>query len=129
MPRKYSPRTQPGDLVSVESTPKHFGRIAAQTAKQVILQRIREAERDALYAAYAEREGEIVSGTVHKTEPHQVTLTLGKAEAVLPRLNRCRRKVTVKVSVCGCLFRLSTKLIGDHRLLYPVRIAQCCAGY
>jgi N utilization substance protein A len=83
--KKISPRTQPGDLVSVESTPKHFGRIAAQTAKQVILQRIREAERDALYAAYAEREGEIVSGTVHKTEPHQVTLTLGKAEAVLPR--------------------------------------------
>jgi N utilization substance protein A len=83
--KKLSPNTQPGNLVSIESTPKHFGRIAAQTAKQVILQRIREAERDALYAAYAEREGEIVSGTVHKIEPHQVTLTLGKAEAVLPR--------------------------------------------
>ncbi len=72
-------------MVSVESMPGNFGRIAAQTAKQVILQRIREAERDALYNAYAEREGEIVSGTVHKVDPHQVTLTLGKAEAYLPR--------------------------------------------
>jgi N utilization substance protein A len=83
--QKISPGAQMGQLISVESTPQNFGRIAAQTAKQVILQRIREAERDALYAAYAEREGEIVSGTVHKIEPHQVTLTLGKAEAVLPR--------------------------------------------
>ncbi len=74
-----------GNLISIESTPSNFGRIAAQTAKQVILQRIREAERDVLYNTYAEREGEIVSGTVHKIDPHQVTLTLGKAEAVLPR--------------------------------------------
>jgi N utilization substance protein A len=78
-------RAQVGSLVSVESTPSNFGRIAAQTAKQVILQRIREAERDVLYNSYAEREGEIISGTVHKIEPHQVTLSLGKAEAVLPR--------------------------------------------
>jgi N utilization substance protein A len=80
-----SPEAEAGGIVSVESTPKNFGRIAAQTAKQVILQRIREAERDALYKTYAEREGEIVSGTVHKVDPHQVTLSLGKAEAVLPR--------------------------------------------
>lgn len=83
--QKVKPGAQLGEMVSVESTPKNFGRIAAQTAKQVILQRIREAERDALYAAYAEREGEIVSGTVHKVDPHQVTISLGKAEAVLPR--------------------------------------------
>lgn len=80
-----NPKAQVGTLVSVESTPSNFGRIAAQTAKQVILQRIREAERDVLYNSYAEREGEIISGTVHKIEPHQVTLSLGKAEAVLPR--------------------------------------------
>ncbi|MDM8519342.1 transcription termination factor NusA [Anaerolineales bacterium HSG6] len=74
-----------GSLVSIENTPKHFGRIAAQTAKQVILQRIREAERDALYKTYADREGEIINGTVHKVDPHQVILTLGNIEAVLPR--------------------------------------------
>ncbi len=78
-------RAEIGGLVSIESTPANFGRIAAQTAKQVILQRIREAERDALYNTYAEREGEIVSGTVHKIDPHQVTLSLGKVEAFLPR--------------------------------------------
>lgn len=83
--RVINPKAEIGDMVSVESTPSNFGRIAAQTAKQVILQRIREAERDALYNSYAEREGEIVSGTVHKVDPHQVTLSLGKAEAVLPR--------------------------------------------
>jgi N utilization substance protein A len=78
-------RAEMGGLVSIESTPANFGRIAAQTAKQVILQRIREAERDALYSTYADREGEVVNGTVHKIEPHQVTLSLGKAEAFLPR--------------------------------------------
>jgi len=83
--KAISPTVELGGIVSIESMPGNFGRIAAQTAKQVILQRIREAERDALYNTYAEREGEIVSGTVHKIDPHQVTLTLGKAEAVLPR--------------------------------------------
>lgn len=81
-----NPRIKVGELISIDSTPDgDFGRIAAQTAKQVILQRIREAERDALYNTYAEREGEIVNGTVHKIDPHQVTLSLGKVEAFLPR--------------------------------------------
>jgi N utilization substance protein A len=83
--KAINPEVELDGMVSIESTPSNFGRIAAQTAKQVILQRIREAERDALYNTYAEREGEIVSGTVHKLDPHQVTLSLGKAEAVLPR--------------------------------------------
>jgi len=83
--QKINPHVQLGELISVESTPANFGRIAAQTAKQVILQRIREAERDALYKTYAEREGEVVNGTVHKLDSHQVTLSLGKVEAVLPR--------------------------------------------
>ena len=83
--KQTNARAEIGGLVSIESTPPNFGRIAAQTAKQVILQRIREAERDALYNAYAEREGEVVNGTVHKIDTHQVTLSLGKVEAFLPR--------------------------------------------
>jgi N utilization substance protein A len=83
--RTIDSQAEVGGLVSVESTPANFGRIAAQTAKQVILQRIREAERDALFSTYVEREGEIVNGTVQKIEPHQVTLSLGKVEALLPR--------------------------------------------
>lgn len=79
------PEADVGSVVQIEDTPDSFGRIAAQTTKQVILQRIREAERDALYKVYAEREGEIVNGTVHKVDSHQVILSLGKVEAVLPK--------------------------------------------
>ena len=79
------PEAELGGVVHVEETPDNFGRIAAQTTKQVILQRIREAERDALYNVYSEREGEIVNGTVHKVDSHQVILSLGKVEALLPR--------------------------------------------
>ena len=74
-----------GDLVMVDSTPEDFGRIAAQTAKQVILQRIREAERDQLFEDFSGREGEIVNGTVQSVTPQGVTLGLGRTEALLPR--------------------------------------------
>jgi len=74
-----------GELVMIENTPEHFGRIAAQTAKQVILQRIREAERDALFNSYVEREGELINGTVQNIMPQGVTLNLGRTEALLPR--------------------------------------------
>lgn len=74
-----------GDMLMVESTPADFGRVAAQTAKQVILQRLREAEREAQYSEFAEREGEMVHGTVHSITPQAVTIGLGRAEAILPR--------------------------------------------
>lgn len=74
-----------GETVLVETTPSNFGRIAAQTAKQVILQRIREAERDALYEAFADKEGEILNGMVQSINSQAITLSLGKAEAILPR--------------------------------------------
>ncbi|MFQ6101859.1 MAG: transcription termination factor NusA [Anaerolineae bacterium] len=80
---------QPGveveDVVMIENTPKDFGRIAAQAAKQIILQRIREAERDARYAHYVQQEGEIVHGTVQSITPQTVTLHLEGTEAILPR--------------------------------------------
>ncbi len=74
-----------GDMIMVESTPDGFGRIAAQTAKQVILQRIREAERDAQYNMYAEREGEIINGVVQSMNQSGITLNLGRTEALLPK--------------------------------------------
>ncbi len=74
-----------GDMIMVESTPEGFGRIAAQTAKQVILQRIREAERDAQYNLYAEREGEIINGVVQSMGQMGITLNLGRTEALLPK--------------------------------------------
>ena len=77
---------QPGlnEIVEVEVTPPNFGRIAAQTAKQTIIQRIQEAERDLIYEEYANREGEILNGVIERVEPRGMIVNLGKAEAVLP---------------------------------------------
>ncbi len=72
-----------GDLINIDVTPADFGRIAAQTAKQVILQRIREAEREQTYSTYAEREGELVYGTVQNVNRETVTVQLDRVEAVL----------------------------------------------
>lgn len=85
--RFYDPEAQIGDvvMVQVENTTKSFGRIAAQTAKQVILQKIREAERTALYDEFINREGDLATGTVQSVNSRQVTLSLGRAEADLPR--------------------------------------------
>ena len=68
-----------------DDTPNDFGRIAAQTAKQVILQRIREVERDLKYEEYAGREGDIVTGIVQQTDNRYTLLDLGKVEALLPQ--------------------------------------------
>jgi N utilization substance protein A len=83
--QRFDPMAQVGGTIQIEATPDDFGRIAAQTAKQVILQRIREAERDALYSSFADREGEIVHGTVHNVDSQNITVSLGKIEAILPR--------------------------------------------
>src|SRR5438105_15123033 len=68
-----------------DDTPKDFGRIAAQTAKQVILQRIREVERDQKYEEYAGREGGIVTGTIQQSDNRYTLLDLGNVEALLPQ--------------------------------------------
>ncbi len=88
--RYYEPEANLGDtvMVQVEGTTKKFGRIAAQTAKQVILQKIREAERNVLYEEYIEREGDLINGTVQSVNPSMVTLSLGRAEAIMPRAHQ-----------------------------------------
>lgn len=85
--KTYKPNAQLGDLIDIEIKPRNFGRIAAQTAKQVIMQRIREAERDSVYLEYADRVGEILNGVVRNIDARSgnVTLSLGKAEATLPK--------------------------------------------
>jgi N utilization substance protein A len=85
--RYYEPEAQMGDMVMVrvEGTLKHLGRIAAQTAKQVILQKIREAERKSLYEKFIQKEGELVTGTVQSVNSQLVTVALDGTEAILPR--------------------------------------------
>jgi N utilization substance protein A len=83
--RKIKPDVQLGETVIAENTPKDFGRIAAQNAKQVILQRMREAEREAQFQEYQERIGDLVTGTVQSDSGDVVTIGLGRTEAILPR--------------------------------------------
>jgi N utilization substance protein A len=81
--RRLNGEVQLDDELELELAPQEFGRIAAQTAKQVILQRVRDAERDAVYSEFIDREGKIVRGTVHRIEKRNVVMELGKAEAVI----------------------------------------------
>jgi N utilization substance protein A len=84
-PKEAGPQYQVGDYFDEEVTPKDFGRIAAQTAKQVIVQRIREAERDTVYNKYAAKLNDIVKGTVQRFEQRNMYVLLeGKDEAMLP---------------------------------------------
>ncbi|HNP73671.1 MAG TPA: transcription termination factor NusA [Kouleothrix sp.] len=82
--KRTKPDVEIGETIVVESTPNDFGRIAAQTAKQVILQGIKEVEREHIYGEYMDREGELVTATVQRVSKGNVILEMGKAEAILP---------------------------------------------
>lgn len=81
--KKVNKKAKLEDIVEVEITPKDFGRISAQTAKQVIVQKIREAEREIVFSEYSDRQGEIVSGIVQKVEKNVVIVDLGRLEGVM----------------------------------------------
>ncbi|MDP2919950.1 MAG: transcription termination factor NusA [Dehalococcoidia bacterium] len=82
--KRIKPDVKLEELLMVESTPSNAGRIAAQTAKQVILQRLHEAEHSAIFEEYAGKAADIVSGVVQRLEPRQVMVDLGRTQAVLP---------------------------------------------
>lgn len=79
-----NPAYQLEDIVEQEVTPRNFGRIAAQTAKQVVTQRVREAERGLIYEQYVDREDDIVTGVVERLDARNIYVGLGKVEAALP---------------------------------------------
>jgi len=82
--KAIDPQYQLGDEVEIEIFPQEFGRIAAQTAKQVVVQRIREAERALIYEEYSSRVGDIITGVIRRFEQKTVFIDLGRAEAILP---------------------------------------------
>jgi N utilization substance protein A len=86
--RLFKPDVQVGEEIEIEVTPKDFGRIAAQTARQAIMQRIRQIEKDMIYEEFKDRAGEIVSGTVRRFERSDVIIDLGRFEAVMPSRER-----------------------------------------
>jgi N utilization substance protein A len=88
--KQYAPNTYIGDVIEIEVFPQNAGRIAAQTAKQVVLQRLREAEREVVFEEYSGKEGDIISGVVHRLEARHVYIDLGKTEAVLPPSEQVR---------------------------------------
>ena len=86
--RRIQPEIQVGEELVVEVTPKNFGRIAAQTAKQAMMQRLRQAEKEMIYDEFKDRAGDIVSGTVRRFERSDVMVDLGKFEGVMPSRER-----------------------------------------
>jgi len=82
--REYVTHPEAGEILRIERTPDNFGRIAAQTAKQVVLQRIRDYERDTVFDEFSDKQGELMSGTVQRADARAVIVELGKAEAVMP---------------------------------------------
>ena len=90
--RRHQPEVQLGGEVRIEVQPRGFGRIAAQTAKQVIIQRVREAERDSIYHSFKNREGELITGIVQRVVKDNVIVNVGKAEAILPPREQLHRE-------------------------------------
>jgi N utilization substance protein A len=111
--RALRPGIQAGDEIEVEVTPRDFGRIAAQAARQAINQRIRQIEKDMIYEEFKDRAGEIVSGTVRRFEKSDVVLDLGKFEGTMPARERV---VTEEYSV------------GDRLRAYVVAVDNASRG-
>jgi N utilization substance protein A len=100
---KLKPDVKIDEMVMVEVTPRNAGRIAAQTAKQVILQRLHEAEHSAIFEEYSNKEGDIVTGLVQRMEPRQIFIDLGRTEAILPAAEQVRNeryRVGQRLKVC-----------------------------
>lgn len=110
---KINPGYEAGDIYEEEVTPRKFGRIAAQTAKQVVVQRMREAERSVIYDEFINMEGDILTGVIHRIENRNVFLDIGKTEAVL----------TPNEQIPGEIYRH-----GDRLKVYMVEIRRTNRG-
>jgi N utilization substance protein A len=90
--REHKPDAEVGDEIHIPVSTEGLGRIAAQSAKQVLYQRIREAERENVYNEYIDREGEVVNGTVKRFERGDIIIDLGRTEAIVPRSEQARHE-------------------------------------
>ncbi|MCX6992754.1 MAG: transcription termination factor NusA [Kiritimatiellaeota bacterium] len=108
--RRIKPDVQLGDLVETEIAAKEFGRIAAQTAKQAIIQRIRQAEKEIVVKEYKDRLGDIVSGSIVRVERGDVIIDLGRVEAIMP----LRERVPTEEYQIGDRLRAYVLSVQDH---------------
>jgi len=104
---------EPGDIIEQEVTPGSFGRIAAQTAKQVVVHRLREAERDVIYDKFIEREGEVMTASIHRVDKGSVLLEMDGVECIMP------------ASECIPSERYS---INDHIKVYVMEVRKTTKG-
>lgn len=116
--RRYQKNAQIGDDVKLPAPAADFARIAAQTAKQVLTQKVREVERDKLYDEFKPKEGEVVVGAVHRFMERNIVLDLGKTEAILPVREQIRReRYTVGSSVRAVILRVDKAQRGPQVLV------------
>jgi N utilization substance protein A len=138
--RQHQPGLELGDEFRVEVQPPGFGRIAAQTAKQVIIQRVREAERDSIYQSFKNREGELITGIVQRVVKSNVIVNVGKAEAILPPREQLSREdyrpgdrirayiVEVKKGTRGATVLLSRSHPGMLLRLFEIEVPEVEEG-
>lgn len=129
-----------GDIVEQEVTPRKFGRIAAQTAKQVVMQRIREAERGIIYEEFYNKEEDIVTGIVQRTDRRSVIIDLGKTEGIIPANEQPPREtyrfndriktyvLEVKKTTKGPLIMLSRTHPGLVKRLFELEVPEIHEG-
>lgn len=139
--KAIDPRYKVGDVVRLEATPREFGRIAATTAKQVVMQRIREAERDLIYEEFSSRIGDIITGEVQRVQGRNVLIDLGKTEAMLLPSEQIPREtyrqserlktyiVDVKKTTKGPQIVLSRSHPGLLKRLFELEVPEIHDGY
>ena len=138
--RRQQPELKLGDEFRTEVQPRGFGRIAAQTAKQVIIQRVREAERESIYHSFKNREGELITGVVQRVVNDNVIVNVGKAEAILPPREQLPREeyragdrirayiVEVKKGSRGATVLVSRSHPGMLLRLFEVEVPEIAEG-
>ena len=112
--RRTNPHAKIGDVIKVEVTPKNFGRIAAQTAKQAIIQKIREVEKEIVVQEYHDRQGSIVNGSITRIERGNIIVDLGRVEAIIPARERVQTE---------------EYQIGDRIRAYILSVEEHISGY
>ena len=139
--QKINTNYEVGDKVEFELMPKEFGRIAAQTARQVITQKIREASRDVIFSEFVDKKGEIITGLVQKADGGAVVMDLGRIEGIMPKKEQVPTEtyhvndkiraciISVEKGVKGStqiiLSRASTELV---RKLFEIEIPEIYEG-
>ncbi|MBR3325073.1 MAG: transcription termination/antitermination protein NusA [Clostridia bacterium] len=116
--KKINKNYQLGDIVQIELMPKEFGRIAAQTAKQIITQKIREASRDIIFTEFAGKKGEIVTGLVQKADGRVVIMDLGKIEGIMPKKEQISTEhYNVNDKIKACIISVEKGVKGSTQII------------